>query len=49
MLFKEIIAIYSENHMQLYIQNEELLINEAGGTLGFKGLIPNSQWLSSGL
>jgi hypothetical protein len=32
MLFKEIIAVYSENHTNPYIQNAELLIAEAGGT-----------------
>jgi hypothetical protein len=33
-LFKEIIAVYSENHMK-HIQNEELLIVKAGGTYSY--------------
>jgi hypothetical protein len=36
---KEIIAVYSENHMKpinkLSEQNEELLITEAGGTYSY--------------
>jgi hypothetical protein len=41
MLFKEIIAVYSENCKTLCGQNAELLIVKAGGTLlplGFTGL-----------
>jgi len=31
MLFKEIIAVYSENHTELFIQNAGLLIIKVGG------------------
>jgi hypothetical protein len=37
MLFKEIIAVYTENHTKHIIQNAELLIIKAGG--GFERLI----------
>jgi hypothetical protein len=32
MMFKEIIPVYSDNHTRPKIQNEELIIVEAGGT-----------------
>jgi hypothetical protein len=32
MLFKEIIAVYSKNHMKHTIQKEEILTAEASGT-----------------
>jgi hypothetical protein len=35
MLFKEIIAVYSENHMKPINTIEELLIVEAGGTYSY--------------
>jgi hypothetical protein len=36
MLFKEIIAVYIENHTKsVSLQNEELLIVEAGGTYSY--------------
>jgi hypothetical protein len=41
MLFKETIAVYSENHTKLLIQNAALLIVKTAGTqlpLGIKGL-----------
>jgi hypothetical protein len=34
MLFKEIIAVYAENHMKPILQNKELLTVEAGGAHG---------------
>jgi hypothetical protein len=34
-LFKEIFAVYSDNHMKPQIQNEELLTVEAGGTYSY--------------
>jgi hypothetical protein len=38
MLFKEIIAVYSENHTKPYAQNAELLVVKAGGTYNYHGL-----------
>jgi len=35
MLFKEIIAVYSENHTEPIIQNAELLIVKAAGTYSY--------------
>jgi hypothetical protein len=35
MLFEEIITIYSENYTKPIIQNNELLIIEAGGTYSY--------------
>jgi hypothetical protein len=34
MLFKEIVAVYTENHTK-HMQNEELLIVETGGTYSY--------------
>jgi hypothetical protein len=43
MLFKEIIAIYSENHMKcintIRMQNAELIFIEMGGTYSFHGAL----------
>jgi hypothetical protein len=36
MLFKKIIAVYSENNTKYTIQNTELLIVEAGGTDSYR-------------
>jgi hypothetical protein len=35
MLFEEIIPVYSENHTKPTIQNEELLVVEAGETYSY--------------
>jgi hypothetical protein len=44
-VFKEIIAVYGENHTKCVSKNAKLLIIEAGGTYNYRwGL--NGQWLA---
>jgi hypothetical protein len=38
-LFKEIIAVYSENHKKQYIQNEALLTVKADGSYSYRSAL----------